>query len=100
MIGPGLRTSLIRETCSDGRKMSTAAKVMDVLERVAGTDQVRKNPDLALFDQDILDSFGMVELMVELSEAFGIEISPAEIEREQWSSPRKIIDYMAKRVGS
>ena len=72
---------------------------MDVLERVTDTDQVRRNPDLALFDQGILDSFGMVELMVELSEAFGVEISPAEVEREEWASPRKITDYMVKRVG-
>jgi D-alanine--poly(phosphoribitol) ligase subunit 2 len=79
--------------------MSTAAKVMGVLERVAGTDQVRKNPDLALFEQDILDSFGMVQLMVELSETFGVDISPAEIEREQWASPRKIIAYMENRLG-
>lgn len=72
---------------------------MGVLERVAGTDQVRKNPDLALFEQDILDSFGMVQLMVELSETFGVDISPAEIEREQWASPRKIIAYMENRLG-
>ena len=80
--------------------MSTAAKVMDVLERMAGTDQVRQDPDLALFDQGILDSFGMVELMVTLSEAFAVEISPAEIEREQWASPRKSIAYMECRGGT
>ena len=72
---------------------------MNILEHVTGTDQVRRNPDLALFDLDILDSLGTVELIVALSEKFGVEISPAEIERQQWASPRKIIAYMEERVG-
>ncbi len=79
--------------------MATSADVMSILERVTGTDQVRRNPDLALFDLDMLDSLGTVELIVALSEKFGVEISPAEIERQQWASPRKIIAYMEERVG-
>ena len=79
--------------------MATSADVMSILEQVTGTDQVRRDPDLALFDLDILDSLGTVELIVALSEKFGVEISPAEIERQQWASPRKIIAYMEERVG-
>ncbi len=79
--------------------MATSTDVMNILERVTGTDQVRRNPDLALFDLDLLDSLGTVELIVALSEKFGVEISPAEIERQQWASPRKIIAYMEARVG-
>jgi D-alanine--poly(phosphoribitol) ligase subunit 2 len=79
--------------------MATSTDVLTILERVTGTDQVRRNLDLALFDLDILDSLGTVELIVALSEKFGVEISPAEIERQQWASPRKIIAFMEGRVG-
>ncbi len=79
--------------------MATSTDVLNILEQITGTDQVRRNPDLALFDLDILDSLGTVELIVALSEKFGVEISPAEIERQQWASPRKIIAYMEERVG-
>jgi D-alanine--poly(phosphoribitol) ligase subunit 2 len=79
--------------------MATSTDVLNILERVTGTDQVQRNPDLALFDLDLLDSLGTVELIVALSEKFGVEISPAEIERQQWASPRKIIAYMEGRVG-
>jgi D-alanine--poly(phosphoribitol) ligase subunit 2 len=79
--------------------MATSTDVLTILERVTGTDQVRRNLDLALFDLDILDSLGTVELIVALAEKFGVEISPAEIERQQWASPRKIIAYMEGRVG-
>jgi D-alanine--poly(phosphoribitol) ligase subunit 2 len=78
--------------------MTVTSEVMNILERVTGTDQVRRDPDLALFDLDILDSLGTVELIVALSEEFGVDISPAEIDREQWASPRKIVAYMEERV--
>ncbi len=78
---------------------TTPSRVIDVLENIAGTDQVRRDLDLELFDQHILDSLGMVELMVALSDEFGIDISPAEIERTQWSTPRKIIADMERRIG-
>ncbi len=74
-------------------------KVLQELEHITGTDQVRKDLDLALFDESVLDSLGTVELMVALSENFGIDISPAEIDRAMWSTPRKIISYIENKIG-
>ena len=51
---------------------TTASRVLRVLEQISGTDQVRRDPDLALFYERVLDSLGMVELMVALSEEFGV----------------------------
>ena len=78
--------------------MSNAAKVTALLEQITGTDEVQRDPDLDLTDLGLLDSLGMVELMVGLSEQFGIEISPAEVAREEWSTPRKIIAYIDQRI--
>ena len=72
-------------------------RILDVLERITGTDQVRRDLDIALFDQGLLDSLGMVELILALSEELGIDISPAEIERDQWATPRRIIAYLEHR---
>ncbi len=74
-------------------------RVLDILETIAGTEQIRQDPDLELFEQHILDSLGMVELIIALSEEFTLDIAPAEIEREQWSSPRKIIAQISSRLG-
>ncbi len=79
--------------------MSTAEKVLAVLADVAESDEVRQDPDLRLYDRQVLDSLATVHLMVAFSEAFGIEISPAEFEREQWATPRKIVAYIEERVG-
>ncbi len=79
--------------------MSTAEKVLSVLAEVAEVEEVRRDPDLRLYDLDILDSLKTVELIVAFSEKLGVEISPAELEREQWATPRKIIAFMEDRVG-
>jgi len=46
----------------------------------------------------VLDSLKLVELMVALSEEFGVEISPAEFEREQWATPGRIVAYITSRL--
>jgi len=78
--------------------MTTADKVLTILASIAETDEVRQNPDVRLFEIDLLDSLKTVELMVALSEEFGVEIAPAEFEREQWATPRQIVEYMQGRI--
>ena len=77
--------------------MSVSETILDELEKVTGTDQVRKDLNLDLFGEKILDSFGTVELIVALSDALRIEVSPGEIDRELWATPQKIITYFEER---
>jgi len=78
--------------------MSVSETILNELEKVTGTDQVRKDLNLDLFGEKVLDSFGTVELIVALSDAFNIEISPSQIDRELWATPQKIIDYFAEKI--
>jgi D-alanine--poly(phosphoribitol) ligase subunit 2 len=80
--------------------MSTAERALAVLADIAEVDEVRQDPDVRLYDLHILDSLKTVELMVAFSETFGVDISPAEFEREQWATPRKIVAYLEHRVGA
>jgi D-alanine--poly(phosphoribitol) ligase subunit 2 len=61
---------------------------------------VRENAELPLFELALLDSLKVVELMVAYSETFGIEVSPAEFDRDQWATPGRIVAYIERRVGS
>ena len=72
--------------------------VLKELEKITGTDEVRKNLDLDLFGEKVLDSLGTVELILALAEDFSIEVTPGQIDRELWATPRKIIDYFQERV--
>ena len=78
--------------------MSTADQVLNVLSTVVESDEVVRNPDLPLYDLQLLDSLKTVELIVCLAERFQVDISPAEVERQQWATPRKIIAYMERRL--
>lgn len=77
----------------------TSDKILDVLANVAETNEVRSNPDLALYDLQILDSMKTVELMVALSSEVGVDVSPAEFERENWATPRKLVADVLGRLG-
>ena len=79
---------------------ATNEQVLDVLARVAETDEVRTNPDLALYDLQILDSMKTVELIVALQAEIGVEISPAEFDRDAWATPAKMVADVQKRLAA
>jgi D-alanine--poly(phosphoribitol) ligase subunit 2 len=78
--------------------MTVSETVLKQLERFTGTDQVRRDLNVDIFGQKLLDSLGAVELTIALSEDFGIELSPSDIDREVWATPQKIIDYFSERT--
>ena len=78
----------------------TTEKILRVLVGIAETDEVRANPDLALFDLQILDSMKTVELIVALGREIGVEVSPAEFERDAWATPRQLVADVLRRLAS
>ncbi len=78
--------------------MVTADKVMTVLVNVTGENQIAENLNLRLYDNHILDSLKTVELIVAFSQEFGVDISPAELEREDWATPEKIVSYLENKA--
>ena len=62
---------------------SVAEHVLSALAMVARTNEVSRDLDLELFEHDLLDSLGIVELMVQLQDRLGLELSPSEIERSE-----------------
>lgn len=80
--------------------MTVANRVLDVLASVSEIDGVKQELDVRLYDAQILDSIKTVELIVAFGSEFGIEISPAELDREDWATPRKIIAYIERKVAA
>ncbi len=75
-------------------------KILRHLASICGTDEVRTNPDLALYEREVMDSMKTVEFIVAIEEEFGLHVSPAELERETWATPRKIIADIEYRLNS
>ena len=74
--------------------------ILRILAGVAETEEVRTSPDLALYDLQILDSMKTVELIVALGREIGVEVSPAEFEREAWATPRQLVADVLRRLAS
>ena len=84
---------------SEGR-LSTAERVIEVLADVAEDNVVRSDPDIPLFEQDVLDSLRTVDLILALTKEFGVDISPAELDRSLWATPKHIVAFMEAKVGA
>jgi D-alanine--poly(phosphoribitol) ligase subunit 2 len=82
------------------RRLSTAERVIEVLAEVAEDNVVRTDPDIPLFEQDVLDSLRTVDLILALTKEFGVEISPAELDRSLWATPKHIVAFMEAKVGA
>lgn len=75
-------------------------KILEILTDISGTDEIKKNPELELFKNGLLDSFGIIELFVAIHEQLDIEVAPTEMEREEWETANKIIAYLEARKSS
>ena len=71
-------------------------QVLDILEEVCHNDIVKENPDIQLFEEGILDSFGTVSLLVEIQERLGMEVSISDFDRDEWATPNMIINKLAE----
>ena len=73
-------------------------QVLAILRQVAETDHVLKDPELRLYQTGVLDSLATVNLMAAFSDELGVEISPAEFDREAWATPRLLVEDVLRRL--
>ena len=75
-----------------------AQRILRLVASVSETEEVQNNLDLSLFDHHVLDSMKTVQLIVAIEEEFGVQVSPAELDRESWATPRKILTDVERRI--
>lgn len=75
-------------------------RILGALSEATGSPDVLTQPDLLLYESGLLDSLGTVALMVAIEEQFGVTISPAEFDREAWSTPRKLVADLVRRLAA
>ena len=80
--------------------MTTRERVLELLVRVCETDEVRDDANLRLWDLGILDSLRTVELILALFAELGVEVSPAEFDREAWATPGRVVAEVERRLGA
>lgn len=75
-------------------------ELMQLLVDATGSSEVLRQPQIKLFDAQMLDSMRLVELFLAIEERFGISISPAEFDREAWATPELFLRDMEERAAA
>jgi D-alanine--poly(phosphoribitol) ligase subunit 2 len=78
--------------------MAVAERVLHILAKTTEIDEVRDDLDLPLYELHILDSLTTVGVLLAISDELGVAISPADLEREQWATPRRIVADIERRL--
>jgi len=73
-------------------------RTLEILSETTGDPDVLADLDLPLYGSGLLDSLGTVTLMVAFEDAFGLAISPADFDREKWSTPRSLVADIERRL--
>ena len=71
--------------------MDVKSQVIEIIDELFMED-VSDMMDEDLFDAGVLDSMGIVELIVELENRFGIRVPVSEFGRDDWNTANKIVE--------
>src|SRR5699024_4931112 len=71
--------------------MEFREQVLALLAEVTENNIVKENPDIALFEEGIIDSFQTVGLLLEIQNQLEIEVSIMDFDRDEWATPNKIV---------
>ena len=68
--------------------------LFSILEDIAGTEEVRENPEVDLFEEGLMDSLATVQLLVEIEGQLDVQVPVSEFDRAQWNTPNEIIEQV------
>ncbi|HGM3506017.1 D-alanine--poly(phosphoribitol) ligase subunit 2 [Clostridioides sp. ZZV15-6383] len=71
--------------------------VIEIFEDVLGTDEIREDLDLNLFETELLDSLAIIEVLLEIENRLGIELQPTDLERKDMSSVNNLVKFLETR---
>lgn len=71
-------------------------RVIEIIEKLTGVNGLRKNKDIDLLENEIIDSLAFIELITSLEEEFDIEIQPTQINPDTWRNIDKIVELIKK----
>lgn len=73
-------------------------KVLDIFEEVTGTDDIREDQDIDLFEAGLLDSLGIIEVLLKIEEVFGLKLQPTDLERSDMATVDSLVEFLSKKL--
>ena len=64
-------------------------QILHILADITGSDEVKKDLDVNIFETGLLDSMGTVQLLLEFQNQLGVDVPVSEFDRSEWDTPNK-----------
>lgn len=71
-------------------------KMIAILNEICGAEDGELEADMDLFAEGLLDSFGIVQLFVEIETQFDVVLDIGALTREEIATPAKIAELVKK----
>ncbi|MHC5252550.1 D-alanine--poly(phosphoribitol) ligase subunit DltC [Listeria kieliensis] len=79
--------------------MAFRDEVLDILEEITESEEVKENTNVQLFEEGLLDSMATVQLLVEIENNLDITVPVSEFDRDDWATPEMIIKQLEALKG-
>lgn len=79
--------------------MAFCDEVLDILEEITESEEVKENTNVQLFEEGLLDSMATVQLLVEIENNLDITVPVSEFDRDDWATPEMIIKQLEALKG-
>ncbi|WAW15864.1 D-alanine--poly(phosphoribitol) ligase subunit 2 [Peptostreptococcus equinus] len=73
--------------------------VIEIFEEVMDTDEIRDNLDLDVFENEMLDSMGIIEVLLGIEEKMGLSLQPTDLERKDMATANNLISFLETKIG-
>lgn len=73
-------------------------KVLNMLIEVTGSDDIAEEKDADLFEAGLLDSLGIIEVLLKIEEIFGLRLQPTDLEKKDMSTVNNLIAFLNTKV--
>lgn len=72
--------------------------VIQIFEDVLGTDEIREDLNLNLFEAELLDSLAIIEVLLEIEERLGLKLQPTDLEREDMATVNNLVAFLSTKL--
>ncbi len=78
--------------------MDIRESVIEIFEEVLGSDEIRDNQDLDMFENEMLDSLAIIEVLLGIEDKLGLSLQPTDLERKDMATVNNLVDFLKDRL--
>lgn len=73
-------------------------KVLGILVDVIGNDDIAEEKDTDLFEAGLLDSLGIIEVLLKIEEVFGLRLQPTDLEKKDMATVNNLVKFLENKL--